>query len=97
MLFSNILDKIKKQDDEIEAILKNDKKIQNTSLLHELNIFANQEDLNHQDFNKKNKDLKKNVRSKSVIKVNLMKKVKEDYEKEFILGGYKLQFEQVVQ
>lgn len=97
MLFSNILDKIKKQDDEIEAILKNDKKKQNTSLLHELNIFANQEDLNHQDFNKKNKDLKKHVRSKSVIKVNLMKKVKEDYEKEFILGGYKLQFEQVVQ
>ena len=41
LLFTNILDKIKKQDDEIEAILKNDKKLQNSSLLNELNEFAN--------------------------------------------------------
>ena len=47
LLFTNILDKIKKQDDEIEAILKNDKKLQNSSLLNELNEFANQEDINH--------------------------------------------------
>jgi hypothetical protein len=41
LLFTNILDKIKKKDDEIEAILKNDKKLQNSSLLNELNEFAN--------------------------------------------------------
>jgi len=40
-LFTNILDKIKRQDDEIEEILKNNKKLQNSSLLNELNEFAN--------------------------------------------------------
>ena len=46
-MFSNILDRIKKQDDEIDAILKNEKKMKNISLLNELNEYANQEDLNY--------------------------------------------------